>query len=75
MTSQVEEYGSHSWAVVLDKEDATVDQDLTYDSVIEPWMSTPASEKLFQAQIARLTTEAMREIAEAHARMILDDDP
>lgn len=72
MTTQIDSYGDHDWAVVLDKSADTDGQNLTKDSAVEPWETTPISEKKIETQITRLTDDAMKRIAKAYARMVLD---
>ena len=74
MTSHVEKYADHEWAVFLDKSEDTVGQDLAYDSVVEPWVTMPISEDKINTNITQIPHRKMEAIAKAHARMILDED-
>lgn len=75
LTKDLDTFGNHLWAVVLDKSNYTIGADLDEDSVAEVWETFRVTNSAIDHQITRLTEDANREIAKAHATMILDDDP
>jgi PemK-like protein. len=75
LTKDLDTFGSHPWAVVLDKSNSTIGRDLDEDSVAEVWETLPVTDDAIIDRITRLTEDANREIAQAHAAMVFDDDP
>lgn len=75
LTKDLDTFSDHPWAVVLDKSNSTIGADLDGDSVAEVWETLPVTNSAIDDQITRLTEDDNREIAKAHATMVLDDDP
>lgn len=74
LTGALDEFEGHDWTVKLDADEATVagQPSLMKDSLVEPWATYVVRHgHVLDGPHTVLTTDAMKRIARADARMIL----
>lgn len=74
LTGSLDEFEAHDWTTTLDAKGAfrPGEPSLRKDSVVEPWATYVVRHgHVLDGPHTRLTTDAMKQIARAYARMIL----
>lgn len=73
LTGDQEAFGEHDWTVTLDAEQATKEgaAPLLKDSIVEPWATYVVRHTSIHDVHTELTREAMKSIAKAYVKMII----
>lgn len=72
LTTQLGEFGSHDWTVLLDADvDTKGDESLSNDSLVEPWGTVIVKEDSLSGPYTQLTDAGMKKVARSLANLVL----